>query len=109
MSIDFLLHDNKVSFSDIGRLEVFGVREHIAEDTSEGLDAAGAVAVADALQTAFDAGRTAAYAALVHPEDTSQYGPDVLFEPPPGSPHPFVEKVATFAAFLRESGGFVIW
>ena len=30
------------------------------------------------------------------------------FEPSPGSPHPFVENVATFAAFLRESGGFSI-
>ena len=31
------------------------------------------------------------------------------FEPPPGSPHPFVENVAAFVAFLRESGGFAIW
>jgi hypothetical protein len=30
------------------------------------------------------------------------------FEPPPASPHPFVENVANFAAFLRESGGFSI-
>ena len=52
------------------------------------LDAAGAVALADALQTEIDTGRTAAYATLVHPEDTPQTGPDVLFEPPE-SPHPF--------------------
>ena len=60
------------------------------------------------MQIEIDVGRTAAYAALVHLEDTPQYGPDVLFEPSPGSPHPFVENVAAFVAFLRESGGFAI-
>lgn len=41
------------------------------------------------------------------PEHTPQYGPDVLFDPP-GCPHPFVENVATFVAFLREGSGFSI-
>ena len=85
------------------------IKYWLDDSIHEGLDAAGAVALGDALQTEIDAGRTAAYAALFHPEDTPQYGQDVLFEPPPGSPHPFVENVAAFVAFLRESGGFAIW
>ncbi len=64
------------------------IKYWLDDSIHEGLDAAGAVALADALQTEIDAGRTAAYAALVHPEDTPQTGPDVLFEPPE-SPHPF--------------------
>ena len=56
------------------------IRYWLDDSIHEGLDAAGAVALADALQTEIDAGRTAAYAALVHPEDTPQTGPDVLFE-----------------------------
>ena len=84
------------------------IRYWLDDSLHEGLDAAGAVTLGDALQIEIDVGRTAAYAALVHLEDTPQYGPDVLFEPSPGSPHPFVENVAAFVAFLRESGGFAI-
>ena len=105
------------------------IRCWLDDSLHEGLDAAGAVALADALQTEIDAGRTAAYAVRVHPEDPTQYGwrhrfkakaPTNLralkaldelfgFPPPPGSPHPFVENVAAFVDFLRESGGFEIW
>jgi hypothetical protein len=85
------------------------IRYWLDDSLHEGLDAAGAVALARALQTEIDAGRTAAYAALVHPEDTPRYGPGVFDPPPPGSPHPFVENVTAFVAFLREGGGFEIW
>ncbi len=81
----------------------------------DGLDAAGAVALADALQTEIDAGRTAAYEAC-QPYDKPQ--PDVecwaallraFGAVGPPSPRPFVQNVADFVAFLRQSGGFVIW
>ena len=69
----------------------------------DGLDAAGAVALADALQTELDAGRTAVYAAF-------ELGPDYdIFEEKPSDPHYFVANVASFIAFLRKSGGFEIW
>jgi hypothetical protein len=83
------------------------IRYQLGDNLGEGLDDAAAVALADALQTEIDAGRTADYAALVHPKDTSKYG--LLLEGPPGNPHPFVQNVTAFAAFLRESGGFEIW
>jgi hypothetical protein len=59
-------------------------------------------------KTEIDAGQTAAYAAFVYPKNTPQYDPDDPFEPPPGSPHPFVGIVTAFVAFLRVSGGFEI-
>ena len=73
----------------------------------DGLDVAGAVALADALQAEIDAGRTAVYAAFEHPQRKPD--PDDIFAEEPRDPHPFVENVTDFVAFLRKSGGFEIW
>ncbi len=73
----------------------------------DGLDAAGAVALADTLEAEINAGRTAVYAAFEYPQR-----PDPIFAEEPRDPplcRAFVENVAVFAAFLRESGGFSIW
>ena len=60
---------------------------------TKGLDAAGTLALAEALQTEINAHRTENYAQHC----ASTYG--ILFS---------IENVAAFAAFLRESGGFVL-
>jgi hypothetical protein len=72
----------------------------------DGLDVAAVVALAKTLETNIDAGRTAAYAAL----EISRHKPipGVIFVGEPRDPYDFVENVAAFVAFLRESGGFSI-
>jgi hypothetical protein len=61
----------------------------------DGLDAAGAAALAEVLRKEVYAGRTANYAATAFPEEEDL--------------HLFVENVTDFIAFLRKSGGFSIW
>jgi hypothetical protein len=83
------------------------IRYWLDDSIHEGLDAAGAVALADALQTEIDAGNTAAYAASVHPNDVPKPGRPDIFLAEEG-PHPLVKNVTDFVAFLRGSGGFEI-
>ena len=76
----------------------------------DGLDAAGAIALADVLEAELAAGRTATFAALAHPHEpelVDNFAPEPRYLHP--DPHPFVANVAAFAAFLRQSGGFEIW
>lgn len=83
------------------------IKYWLDDSIHEGLDAAGAVALADALQAEIDAGRSAIYAAFEHPQRKPD--PDDIFAEEPRDLHPFVENVIDFVAFLRKSGGFEIW
>jgi hypothetical protein len=96
----------------------------------DGLDAAAAVALAEALQEEVDSGRTERFARergllMPGPDECGFCGSDLPFGPPriardlkergityvrPGkSRYPFsTENVVNFIAFLRESGGFSI-
>jgi hypothetical protein len=112
---------------------------HWRVNYGDGLDAAGAVALAEALQKEVDAGRTEAYAQQYASEQGPMPDEPCLFcrqtgvqqaMPHPGlnlqfrlikctwcqgagyiqpSPPFSTENVTEFIAFLRESGGFKIW
>jgi hypothetical protein len=107
-------------------------REDWHYNDGDGLDAAGAIALAEALEAEIDAGRTAEFAAETSQSAGQSAGmsPQEAIEcvnsnlarhqlPDPkvwhavcvelGRGPDFVAKVAAFAAFLRDSGGFAIW
>lgn len=87
--------------------EVCAPCKYWGANDGDGLDAAGAIALADALQTEIKSGRTAAYAEREHPID-----PDDEFDLPPAQrgkrPHWFIVRIEELAGFLRDSGGFEI-
>jgi hypothetical protein len=90
----------------------------------DGLDAAGAAALADALEAEINAGWAAAYGTFQISQRKgkgaegfqevawlnafAQIGLDVVPHGELSEPSDFVENVAAFIAFLRESGGFSI-
>lgn len=86
----------------------------------EGLDAFGAVALAHVLEAEIESGRTESYARASRPGDKPHKDVESLLgvlgslgftdvAPSPPDPSSFVENVAGFVAFLRDSGGFEIW
>jgi hypothetical protein len=120
--------------------EICAPCKHWHHNEGDGLDAAGAVALADALEKEIAAGWAAAYGKfeddrrdggkelpevvllnvigrmIVSKEwtegtssESSASKPDGVFVGKLREPSDFVENVAEFAAFLRESGGFSIW
>ena len=122
--------------------EITSACRHWHTNDGDGLDAAGALALAEALQKEIDANRTDAYARRYASEQEMMpnepcdicAGTGVLTPGPhrgagdlkeggikcyrcqgagyvrAGKPLPVLDQnVATFAAFLRESGGFAIW
>jgi hypothetical protein len=71
----------------------------------DGLDSAGAVALADALWAEIDAGRMASYAARTDPALPQ-------FDEPPRRKNaltPLLRESRNSPLFLRDSGGFEIW
>jgi hypothetical protein len=119
--------------------EICAPCKHWDRNDGDGLDAAGAVALADALGKEIEAGWAAAYGkfeidrrdsgkelpevALLHAigriivskertegtsPETSASTSDLVLVDKLREPSDFVENVAEFVAFLRESGGFSI-